>query len=116
MSTNTAPSNTFYDQFFGSFLPSERRQIASRAGMSLPYLLKHCYVNDGVPKFHFHNAVALDKASNGVLKFWDHAEGDVDWDFVLHRLREAKRMGLLKPSKTGNTAVKRNKELSMSAS
>lgn len=85
----------FYDQFFRNFMPSERKQIAERAGLSLPYILKHCYVNDKEPKFHFHNAVALDKASSGVLRFWEHTEGDVDWDFVLTRLREAKRNGLL---------------------
>jgi hypothetical protein len=86
---------SFYEQFFGNFMPSERKQIADRAGLSLPYILKHCYVNDKQPKFHFHNAVALDKASNGVLRFWEHSEGDVDWEFVLIRLREAKRNGLL---------------------
>jgi len=101
---------TFYDHFFGSFMPSERKQIASRAGLSLPYILKHCYVNKKSPKFHFHNAVALDKASGGVLRFWDNAEGDVDWDYVLMRLREAKRSGALSPSATGNTAVKAAKD------
>jgi len=101
---------TFYDHFFGSFMPSERKQIASRAGLSLPYILKHCYVNNKAPKFHFHNAVALDKASGGVLRFWDNSEGNVDWEYVLARLREARRNGALTPSETGNTAVTQKKD------
>jgi hypothetical protein len=89
---------TFYDKFF-QFPVSERGEIARRAGMSLPYILKHIYVNNKEPRFHLHNAVALDKASGGLLHFWEHTQGDVDWDYVFSRLKEAKRSGKLTPKK-----------------
>lgn len=83
---------SFYDSFF-SFSVSERSQIAKRSGLSLAYLLKHIYVNRKSPKFHLHNAVNLDRASGGALPFYQHTKGDVDWPYVLDRLREAKRRG-----------------------
>lgn len=92
---------TFYDAFF-QFPVRERQRIAKNAGMSLPYLLKHIYVNKKKPRFHLHNAVSLDRASGGVLRFWEHTEGDVDWQYVLDRLREAKRKGGFSAT-SGNT-------------
>lgn len=83
---------SFYDSFF-QFPVKERQKIASKAGLSLAYLLKHIYVNKKNPRFHLHNAVSLDRASGGILKFWEHTEGEIDWPYVLERLREAKRKG-----------------------
>ena len=65
--------------------------------MSLGYILKHTYVNNRDPKFHLHNAVALDKASGGALPFWQFTEGNLDWKYVLDRLKHAKRLGELTP-------------------
>ena len=101
--------NTFYNQFF-QFPPRERSRIADKAGMSLAYLLKHIYVNKHSPKFHLHNAVALDKASGGVLKFIDHTEGQVDWEYVLQRLKEAKRQGQLTPKVADTKSAEINKD------
>lgn len=85
---------TFYEQFM-SFVPSEREDIAAAAGLSLGYINKHMYTHRGEPKFHFANAVALDKASNGALPFIEHTAGDVDWGHVLKRLQSARRRGLI---------------------
>lgn len=89
---------TFKDKFF-AFPVAKRAEIAQAAQLSLPYIHKHTYVCEGDPKFHFHNAVALDKASEGVLPFWEHTHGKVDWLHVLDRLRQAKRQGRLFPAK-----------------
>ncbi len=83
---------TFYDQLM-SFQVTERQAIANGAGLSLGYIHKHTYVSDRAPKFHFHNAVAMDASSKGVIPFIEHTEGDVDWGFVLKRLRSARRRG-----------------------
>ncbi len=85
---------TFYDQFM-QFSVAERQQIATDAGLSLGYIQKHTYTSQHTPKFHLHNAVAMDIASEGALPFWEHTEGEVDWDYVLRRLRQAKRKGLI---------------------
>lgn len=83
---------SFYEEFFK--LPiTERQRIADESGMSLGYILKHTYVSDRNPRFHMHNAVALDKASGGVLPFYRFTEGDVDWSYILERLKHAKRRG-----------------------
>ena len=85
---------SFYDSFFRLPIP-ERRRVAEASGLSLGYILKHTYVNKRDPKFHLHNAVALDKASGGALPFWKFTEGDLDWRYVLDRLKHAKRLGEL---------------------
>ena len=86
--------NTFYDQLM-QFSPADRHEIANGAGLSLGYVLKHTYVSAREPKFHFHNAVAMDAASKGALPFIEHTEGNIDWDFVLRRLRAARRRGVI---------------------
>jgi hypothetical protein len=88
----------FYEAFFRLPIP-ERKRIADDSGMSLKYILKHIYVNERDPKFHMHNAVALDKASGGALPFYKYTEGGVDWSYVLDRLKHAKRLGELNPPK-----------------
>jgi hypothetical protein len=87
---------SFYESFF-RLPPSERKRIASQSGMSLGYILKHTYVSQRDPRFHLHNAVSLDKASGGVLPFWKFTEGDLDWSYILDRLKHAKRLGDLTP-------------------
>lgn len=84
-----------FSQRFFKYKTSEREQIAKSAGLSLPYLMKHIYVSGRDPRFHFHNAVALDKASDGELKFWQSTEGTVDWEYVMARLAYAKIKGEL---------------------
>jgi hypothetical protein len=93
---------TFYDRFF-SFSPRERGEIAVRAGLSLQYLLKHIYVSRRAPRFHLHNAVALDRASSGALPFYEFTHGSVDWAYVHDRLREAAAAGQLR-SHSDNTS------------
>lgn len=83
---------SFYDQFFAEPM-AERQRIAEAAGLSLAYILKHTYVQHREPRFHFHNAIGLDRASNGKLCFLDTTEGDVDWPYVLRRLKELQRTG-----------------------
>lgn len=85
---------TFQDVFNGMPV-RERRRIAETAGTTLGYLSKHMYTRAGEPKFKFHTAVALDKASDGTLPFWLHTEGAVDWAEVRRRLNTAKRKGQL---------------------
>ncbi len=85
---------TFYDQLMQFSIP-EREEIARGAGLSLGYVLKHTYVSERAPKFHFHNAVAMDASSKGVVPFWEHTEGAVDWGYVLERLKQAKRRGAI---------------------
>lgn len=87
-------SPTFYEVFM-RYPVKERQRIADAAGLSLGYILKHTYVSGRQPKFHFANAVAMDKASGGVLSFLEHSEGEVDWEYVLQRLKQAKRQGEL---------------------
>lgn len=84
----------FYDAF-QDFTVEERRQIAQACGTTLGYLSKHMYTSGREPKFRFHNAVNLERASAGALPFWQHTEGDVDWTYVLRRLQRAKRRGEL---------------------
>lgn len=92
---------SFYEAFFR--LPiQERKRIADQSGMSLGYILKHTYVSERNPRFHLHNAVALDKASGGVLPFYNFTEGSVDWSYVLDRLKHAKRLGDLKEKEQSN--------------
>jgi len=86
--------SNFHDKFM-SLPSSERMRIASEAGLSLGYIYKQTYVRQGAPKFRISNAVALDKASGGGLSFLEHAEEGVDWQYVLERLKAAKRMGKL---------------------
>jgi hypothetical protein len=85
---------SFYEQFFSEPMP-ERQRIAEQAGMSLQYVQKHTYVQGRNPKFHFHNAVGLDRASNGKLRFIDMTEGDIDWAYVLERLKLLQKHGLV---------------------
>lgn len=85
---------TFYDQLM-QFTTPERQSIANRAGLSLGYLLKHTYVSGRTPKFHFHNAVGMDASSKGVIPFWEHTEGTVNWGYALERLKHAKRRGVI---------------------
>lgn len=98
---------TFYDSFF-QFPVRERQSIAKNAGMSLPYLLKHIYVNKKKPRFHLHNAVSLDRSSGGVLRFWEHTEGNVDWQYVLDRLRGHEAAGGFSVAKSNTKAVDTN--------
>jgi hypothetical protein len=84
---------TFYDTFM-AYPVAERQRIADESGLSLGYIQKHTYVSSHEPKFHFDNAVRLDLASSGVLQFWEHTEGAVDWRYVRARLKQAKRQGL----------------------
>lgn len=93
--------STFYDVFFSESMP-ERLRIAQAAGLSLPYIQKHTYTNEREPKFHFHNAVKMDWASNGKLCLIDITEGEIDWAFVLQRLKALQkdgRIGKTKPVK-----------------
>ncbi len=85
---------TFYDTFL-CYPVAERQRIATEAGMSLPYILKHTYSHQGRPKFRFQNAVELDKASKGQLPFIQLTEGAVDWDYVRRALNRAHRRGEL---------------------
>lgn len=86
---------SFYEAFFRLPL-AERKRIAAEAKMSLRYILKHTYVSERNPVFKLQNAVALDKASGGGIPFYKYAEGDIDWGYVLDRLKHAKRIGELK--------------------
>lgn len=88
---------SFYEAFF-RLPPPERQRVANEAGMSLGYILKHTYSSERDPKFHMHNAVALDRASKGALPFYKFTEGGVDWKYVLDRLKHAKRLGDLEPT------------------
>lgn len=85
-------SSTFYERFFSESM-AERQRIAEAAGLSLAYIHKHTYVQQREPKFHFHNAVGLDRASNGKLCLLDMTEGEIDWAYVFHRLKELQRSG-----------------------
>jgi hypothetical protein len=86
----------FYEAF-RSLSTSERERIATEAGLTPGYVSKHLYSSaDRVPKFHFPNAVALDKASDGAFSFLEITAGsDIDWDYVFRRLMSAKRRGLI---------------------
>lgn len=86
----------FYDAFMAFPVP-DRERIANAAGLTLGYLSKHLYSSpDRVPRFHFHNALALDKASNGALSILDTTAGnDIDWDYAFRRLMSAKRRGII---------------------
>lgn len=83
---------TFYDQFMGLSV-AEREAIVTASGLSLGYVQKHMYVSQHEPKFHFHNAVAMDAASRGILPFHQHTEGVVDWDHVRRSLNRAHLRG-----------------------
>jgi hypothetical protein len=72
---------TFYDTFM-AYPVAERQRIADESGLSLGYIQKHTYVS------------SHDLASSGVLQFWEHTEGAVDWRYVRARLKQAKRQGL----------------------
>jgi hypothetical protein len=85
---------SFYQQLMQFSIP-ERQAIVDGAGLSLGYVHKHMYVSDGSPLFHFHNAVAMDQSSRGAIPFIEHTEGNVDWGFVLKRLRSARRRGAI---------------------
>lgn len=87
-------SMSFYDQFMRLSV-RQRTEIAESAGLSIGYVMKHTYVSDRAPKFHFHNAVAIDHASKGVISFIEHTTGDVDWDYVRRALNRAKKRGEL---------------------
>jgi hypothetical protein len=91
-------SINFYDQFFAEPM-AERQRIAQAAGLSLAYIHKHTYVQQREPKFHFHNAVGLDRASNGKLCVIDMTEGDIDWTYVLQRLKELQKDGRIAKAK-----------------
>ena len=84
----------FYDQLMQFAIP-EREVIVQGAGLSLGYVHKHMYVSQGAPKFHFHNAVGMDRSSSGAIPFLEHTEGEVDWAYVLRRLRAARRLGVI---------------------
>jgi hypothetical protein len=84
--------STFYEQFFAEPM-AERQRIAEAAGLSLAYIHKHTYTQARAPKFHFHNAVGLDRASNGKLCLLDTTEGEIDWTYVLQRLKELQKIG-----------------------
>lgn len=90
--------SSFYDTFFSEPM-AERQRIADAAGLSLAYVQKHTYVQNREPRFHFHNSIGLDRASEGRLCFLDTTEGEIDWPYVLARLqalRKAGRVGKLK--------------------
>ena len=70
---------------------ADRTRIAQEAGLSLGYVQKHMYVSQHRPVFRFHNAVAMDKASNGALPFRQHTEtlhafDHIDWAYVRRSL------------------------------
>lgn len=83
---------TFYETFM-DFPVAERQRIADEAGLSLPYIAKHMYVSGRDPKFHFANAVAMDKASNGSLSFLMTTEGVIDWGHVRRTTYRLWRVG-----------------------
>jgi hypothetical protein len=91
-------SSTFYDKFFAHPM-TERKRIAEAAGLSLAYIQKHTYVQARQPRFHFHSAVGLDRASNGSLCFVDLTEGEVDWAYVLERLKMLQKQGVIPRSR-----------------
>lgn len=90
---------SFYDTFFAQPM-IERQRIADASGLSLAYILKHTYVQGRAPKFHFHNALGLDRASNGKLSFLDTTEGAIDWPYVLQRLKSEQKAGRIARTKT----------------
>ena len=83
---------TFYDQWM-QYSVAERERIAHEAGLTRGYIQKHLYASQREPKFHLHNAVAMDQASRGTIPFYQHTEGEIDWSYVLKRLKQAKRLG-----------------------
>ena len=85
---------TFYEQFM-QYSVADRRQIALDAGLSIAYITKEMYAQDHSPKFHFHNAVAIDQATFGRIPFIQHTAGDIDWDYVRRSLNSAKRKGVI---------------------
>lgn len=86
--------STFYQQFM-HYSVAERRQIAEEAGLSAAYVTKEMYASSSNPKFHFHNAVGLDKATRGGIPFIQHTAGTVDWDYVRRSLNRAHRQGVI---------------------
>lgn len=83
---------TFYQQFM-SIPPPERERIVTASGMSIAYVNKNMYVSAREPVFKFHNAVELERHSNGLLPFCQHTAGQVDWAFVRTSLNRSHRMG-----------------------
>lgn len=88
--------SSFYDQFMGLSV-SERERIAEQAGLSLAYILKHIYVSERNPKFHFHNAAAMDVASGGVLPFIQHTthSNAIPWEYVRTSLNRQRKHGAI---------------------
>ena len=87
---------TFHEQFMGLSAP-ERGRIVLAAGLSLGYVKKHIYASQYAPVFHFHNAVAMDKASGGVLPFIQHTTqtDEIDWAYVRRSLNRLNKVGFI---------------------
>ena len=88
--------SSFYEQFMGLSV-GERERIASEAGLSLAYILKHIYVSERNPKFHFHNAVEIDLASGGALPFMQHTThaDTLPWGYIRRTLNRQRKQGAI---------------------
>lgn len=70
------------------------REACAASGLSPEQLVVACELSpDGCPGLGAEQALLLDKASGGVLKFWKSCR--FDWSYVLRRLTRAHERGEL---------------------